>query len=66
VSAERLAALGEAAAQLPHEMRMRFFYDVSVPSALGERVAVYPDRSRTAASGANGCANQPHVLGGAR
>jgi hypothetical protein len=35
--------------------------DVSVPTALGERIAVSNDLPH-GVRGANGCANQPHVI----
>lgn len=61
LTAGRLAALGEAFAQLPHEMRHLFEnYDVSVPSALGDGL-VQPGRPHGQSS-VNGCANQPHVI----
>lgn len=64
VTAGRLAALAEAYAQLPHELRVRFasLYDVSVPSALGSTLPLLQTPLPAAAGVATGCANQPHVF----
>lgn len=61
VAAGRLAALGEAHAQLPHELRHLFENDdVSVPFRARGDALCSPSTQDTARPAA-GCANQPHV-----